>query len=330
MSQESPTTASVDIVVPLFNEGHGCIRFHEELQKVTTALAYDFRFIYVNDGSTDNTRDLLLELSARDKAVTVLELSRNFGHQAALTAGLDAATADVIVMLDGDGQHPPNLIPEMLKLYEAGYDVVQMQRIDPPGSISHFKRITSVGFYRLLSRVGETDIGRGVADFRLITWEVLDALRQVREYHRFLRGIVPWLGFRRTVLQFEAPPRLSGATKFTLRKMLRLAGHGLFSFSLVPLYLGIILGGLLLLLGCIEIVYIAAFFFRGRASELVPGWSSLMVMVTISSGVTMVLLGFIGIYLGMIFQQVKGRPLYIVRSRPGRGHSGGQGSCAKH
>ena len=305
---------SVDVVVPMFNESHGCLRFHQELRAATATLPYHFRFIYIDDGSTDNTRALLLDLRGRDDTVIVLELSRNFGHQAALTAGLDVADADVIIMMDGDGQHPPALLTDMLRLYEHGFEVVQMQRIDSPGSISTFKRFTSRGFYRLLSRLGEIDIGSGVADFRLITRDVLHALRQLREYHRFLRGMIPWLGFRRTVLPFEAPQRLSGSTKYTFKKMLRLAGDGLFSFSLFPLHLGIILGGIFLLLGCTEIVYVAIFFLMGRSSMLVPGWSSLIVMLTVSSGVTMILLGFIGIYVGMIFQQVKGRPLYIIRS----------------
>jgi polyisoprenyl-phosphate glycosyltransferase len=305
----------VDILVPMFNESEGCVRFHRELK---TALAnverYSFRFIYVDDGSIDDTADKLLQLSIEDTNVRLLALSRNFGHQAALTAGLDAADADVIIMMDGDGQHPPTLIPEMLKLYEAGFDVVQMQRVDAPRSVSYFKRFTSSAFYALLSRLGEIDIGEGVADFRLISREVLDALRQLREYHRFLRGMVPWLGFRRATLPFKAPARFSGSTKYSFNKMIRLAADGLFSFSLVPLRLGVFLGGVLLLLGCCEILYVATIFLRGRAGELVPGWSSVIVMLTVSSGVTMVLLGFIGIYVGMIFQEVKARPVYIVRS----------------
>ena len=308
---ESPR---VDIVVPVFNESEGCKRFHADLRLAIRSAPYRFNVIYVDDGSTDNTRDVLVQLSIEDKNVRMLELSRNFGHQAALTAGLDAADADVIIMMDGDGQHPPALIPEMLQLYEAGFDVVQTQRIDPAGSISSFKRFSSATFYALLSRLGQIDIGTGGADFRLISREVLYALLQLREYHRFLRGMVPWLGFRRVVLPFEARRRFSGSTKYSFKKMLRLAGDGLFSFSLFPLRLGIFLGCLFLLLGCGEILYVASFFFSGRSRELIPGWSSLIVMLTVSSGVTMVLLGFIGIYVGMIFQQVKARPVYITRS----------------
>lgn len=307
-------SVTVDIVVPMFNEGEGCVHFHTELRVAIGASPYSFRFVYVNDGSTDNTREKLLQLSAADPDVRVIELSRNFGHQAALTAGLDAADADAVIMMDGDGQHPPALIPDMLKLYEAGFDVVQMQRADPRKSISAFKRFSSSSFYTLLSRLGEVEIDRGFADFRLISREVLLALRQLREYHRFLRGMVPWLGFRRALLPFEAPQRFSGSTKYNFRKMLRLAGDGLFSFSLFPLRLGIFLGGLFLLLGFGEILYVVAFFLTGRTGTLVPGWSSLIVMLTISSGVTMVLLGFIGIYVGMIFQEVKARPVYIVKS----------------
>lgn len=309
---------SVDIVVPVFNEGPGCARFHAGLKAVTRLAPYRFRYIYVNDGSTDNTSEVLLGLSREDNDILVLELSRNFGHQAALTAGLDAADAEAIIMMDGDGQHPPVLIPEMLKLYEAGFDVVQMQRVDSPGSISSFKKITSLAFYRVLSQLGEIDIGMGVADFRLISRDVLQALRQLREHHRFLRGMVPWLGFRRAVVPFEPPPRLSGSTKYSLKKMLRLAGDGLFSFSLFPLRIGIFLGVVFLLLGCGEVLYVLGFFLVGRARELVPGWSSIIFMLTVSSGVIMVLLGFIGIYVRMIFQQVKSRPIYVVKPNSAR------------
>lgn len=309
---------SVDIVVPVFNEGPGCARFHAGLKAVTRLAPYRFRYIYVNDGSTDNTSEVLLGLSREDNDILVLELSRNFGHQAALTAGLDAADAEAIIMMDGDGQHPPVLIPEMLKLYEAGFDVVQMQRVDSPGSISSFKKVTSLAFYRVLSQLGEIDIGMGVADFRLISRDVLQALRQLREHHRFLRGMVPWLGFRRAVVPFEPPPRLSGSTKYSLKKMLRLAGDGLFSFSLFPLRIGIFLGVVFLLLGCGEVLYVLGFFLVGRARELVPGWSSIIFMLTVSSGVIMVLLGFIGIYVRMIFQQVKSRPIYVVKPNSAR------------
>ena len=307
--------SKVDIVIPVYNEAPGCRRFHSELTGVLSQLPQAFRIIYVNDGSTDGTGEILRTFSLEQPNVLVLELSRNFGHQAALTAGLDAADADAVIMMDGDGQHPPALIPELLKLYEAGFDVVQTQRVDPAGTLGWFKRLTSSVFYALTNRLGEMDIGVGVADYRLIGRSVLEAVRQLREYHRFLRGIVPWVGFRRVLLPFEAPPRFAGSTKYSLRKMVRLAADGLFSFSLFPLRLGLLLGCLLLLLGAAEILYVLMFFVTGRAAELVPGWSSIVILLTVSSGVTMILLGFIGIYVGMIFQQVKSRPIYIVKAK---------------
>jgi dolichol-phosphate mannosyltransferase len=321
MLHSSDKLLRVDVVVPMFNEAEGCLRFHRELTAAVEALErYQFAFIYVDDGSTDSTCEKLSALALADSSVSVIQLSRNFGHQAALTAGLDSAKGDAVIMLDGDGQHPPALIPEMLRLYEAGFDVVQMQRTDPHGSISLFKKWTSSTFYRLLSRFGEIEVAEGLADFRLITREVLHALHSVREYHRFVRGIIPWLGFRRAIVPFEAPPRSSGSTKYSLKKMLRLAGDGLFSFSLFPLRLGIFIGALFLALSLCEILYVTLFFLGGRSHELVPGWSSLIVMLTVSSGAIMLLLGFIGIYVGMIFQEVKSRPVYVARSAPSPSH----------
>ncbi len=275
-------------------------------------LAYQFQIIYVNDGSTDRTGEILQQLAGQDERVTAIELSRNFGHQAALTAGLDAVESDYVITMDGDGQHPPSLIPAMLELAGAGYDLVLTQREDP-FSGSAFKRQTSDLFYRLINRVGDTQVLPGGADFRLMTRTAADGLKQMREYHRFLRGMVAWMGFRTVILPYTPSERLAGKSKYTLRKMVRLAANAIFSFSLVPLYIGLSMGALMLFLAVVEMIYVLSFWVSGNQHSLAPGWSSLMFVLLVVGGLLMILLGFIGVYVGFIFQEVKGRPIYLVR-----------------
>jgi len=302
----------LDFVIPVYNEGPSLGGFHASLVQALASLPHELRFFYVNDGSQDDTGKILAELAQADARIRPITLSRNFGHQAALSAGLEAASADAVVMMDGDGEHPPALVPEMVRLYEAGYDVVQMQRLDA-GRGRRFKRASGAAFYWLINRLGETHIAEGAADFRLLSRDAASALRQLREYHRFYRGLVEWIGFRSVILPYTPAPRLAGGSKYSLRKMLRLAGDGLFSFSLAPLRLALVIGTLFLALLVVEIVYVLSFWIRGAERALVPGWSSLMIMLTMSSAISMLLLGILGFYVGMIFQEVKRRPVYVVR-----------------
>lgn len=320
------------LIIPVFNEGAGLRGFHASLLEALSALPHELRFFYVNDGSEDDTGAILAELARADARIEPITLSRNFGHQAALSAGLDvvsghradsggrAASADAVVMMDGDGQHPPALVPEMVRLYEAGYEVVETQRLDPRGS-RFFKRASGAAFYWFINRLGETRIPRGAADFRLLSRDALGALGELREYHRFYRGLVEWIGFRSVILPYTPAPRLAGRSKYSLRKMLRLAEDGLFSFSLAPLRLALVIGLLFLGLLAVEIVYVLSFWIGGTQHSLVPGWSSLMIMLTMSSAISMLLLGILGFYVGMIFQEVKRRPVYVVRPE-GKGDGG--------
>ena len=303
----------IDFVVPVYNEEDGLLAFHQLLDQ--TELPEDFarRYIYVNDGSTDNTAALLDRLAAADSRVKVIHLTRNFGHQAALTAGLDAVTGDVVVSMDGDGQHPPSLVPEMLRLYNAGYDIVQAQRLDDVLSGSYFKRSTSALFYKLVNVVGEVNLVPGASDFRLLSRPALDALRSLPEYHRFLRGMIAWIGFQRVMLQYKPSARLAGKPKYSLKRMLRLAADGFFSFSLVPLWIGLLLGGLFVLLAAMELAYTSYIWLGGHREQLVPGWASLVLILTIASALMMLLQGILGIYVGMIFKEVKRRPIYLVK-----------------
>lgn len=307
------SSTRVDLVIPVFNEEEAIRSFHAELSAAIAELPYLFQIYYVNDGSQDRTAELLDEIVQTDPRVTTIELSRNFGHQAALTAGLDLASGDYVISLDGDGQHPPQHIGEMLQLaIQGGYDIVLMQRIEE-NSVSPFKGITSGLFYRLINQIGDTQVVPGAADFRLMTHAAVLALRSMPEYSRFLRGMVNWIGFRSVILPYHQPPRLAGKSKYTLRKMLRLATNAIFSFSLVPLYIAITIGVIFLILAVFEAIYVLSFWVSGNQAHLAPGWSSLMFMLLIVGGSLMIALGLIGIYVGYIFQEVKRRPIYLIR-----------------
>jgi polyisoprenyl-phosphate glycosyltransferase len=305
---------TVDIIIPVYNEEEALPAFHQQLSQALEGLDYRFTICYVDDGSTDGTPARLEVMAAADGRVSILQLSRNFGHQNALTAGLDQAQGDYVITMDGDGQHPPVLIPEMLRLAEAGCDMVLTQRQEEEDA-SVFKRWTSHTFYRLLNRIGDTDVLPGGADFRLLSQPVVAALRSLHEYHRFLRGMVAWVGFRKAILPFQPPARLAGRSKYSLRKMLRLSMDAVFSFSLVPLFISISLGLLFFVLALVEAIYVLSFWFSGRQDLLAPGWSSLMFMLLVVGGILMVLVGFMGIYIGYIFQEVKRRPVYLLRHK---------------
>jgi polyisoprenyl-phosphate glycosyltransferase len=303
----------IDLIIPVYNESGGLASFHSSLRSALLGLPYLFRFFYVDDGSSDETANVLAGLAQRDPDAHPIELSRNFGHQAALSAGLDACDADAVIMMDGDGEHPPELIPEMLRFCEMGYDVVQTQRVDTGRRGVTLKRITGHAFYWLISRLGETTVLDGAADYRLLSRNAVAALRQMPEYHRFFRGMVPWIGFRTVVLPYRPAARLAGESKYSLRKMLRLAADGMFSFSLAPLRLALVGGCGFLFLAFLEALYVLSFFVRGMRDRLVPGWSSLMIVMLASSGICMLVVGILGVYIGMIFEEVKRRPVYLAR-----------------
>ena len=313
-----PDVRSIGVVIPVFNEAGVVEQFHAQLRSVIDSLKDCFTVYYVDDGSTDGTRESLEKISAADPRVVLLELSRNFGHQAALTAGLDHALGDVVITMDGDGQHPPRMIPELLRLVEQGYDIVQTQRLDAEQQ-NTFKKWTSGWFYALLNSLSGTQVKSGAADFRAMSRQAVDALKSMPEYHRFLRGMVSWIGYSTVILPYQPPERIGGTSKYSLRKMVRLAADAVFSFSLVPLYIGLTMGLIMLCLAGLEMVYVLSFWARGAQSSLEPGWSSLMFVLLIVSGFIMILLGFVGMYIGYIFQEVKHRPVYLLRQKPQKG-----------
>jgi glycosyltransferase involved in cell wall biosynthesis len=302
---------SISIVVPLYNEESSLRSFHEQLAAVLNGQDWNWQIIYVDDGSEDGTRGILDSLKSEDGRVAIVSLSRNFGHQAALTAGIDHSGSDAIITMDGDGEHPSSMLPEMVELYELGYDIVQMQR-SSRSSLQPIKRWTGKLFYSLLGQLSRIPVLQGVSDFRLISRKVADALHRMPEYHRYLRGMVSWVGFHWVVIPYKPGRRIAGKSKYSLRKMLKLAFDAIFSFSLIPLFIGLIAGLGFLFLAVLEAIYVLQFWIRGDLTSLEPGWSSLMFMLLIIGGTTSILLGIIGVYIGYIFQEVKRRPVYIV------------------
>lgn len=305
----------ISLVIPVYNEAGVIEQTHIHITNVIDQLPYTFHIHYVDDGSTDGTARSLQTLSEADARIMPLYLSRNFGHQAALSAGLDNADGDIIISMDADGQHPPEMLAEMIGLVLQGYDIVQAQRMESE-SISPFKRFTSNTFYSLLNNISGTRVEPGAADFRAMSRQALDALKSMPEYHRFLRGMIAWMGFKSVLLPYHEPGRIAGTSKYSLSKMLRLASDAIFSFSLMPLYIGLSAGGLFLILAAAQILYVLLLWFTGQYDRIVPGWSSLMAVMLVASGIIMILLGFIGVYVGYIFQQVKGRPVYLLKNKP--------------
>ena len=302
----------ISLVIPVFNE-YGVIETtHAKIMAVIDDLPYDFSIFYVDDGSADGTDISLAALTAQDKRVRILTLSRNFGHQAALTAGMEHADGDIIISMDGDGQHPAGMLPEMIALVKQGYDIVQAQRIEDENTFS-FKKVSSGVFYALINKISGTRIQPGAADFRALSRQALDALKSMPEYHRFLRGMIAWMGFKSVILPYREEKRMAGKSKYSLAKMVRLASDAIFSFSLMPLYVGLSVGGIFILLAVAQIIYVLSLWMTGQYDKIVPGWSSLMAVMLIASGIVMILLGFIGVYVGYIFQEVKHRPKYILK-----------------
>ena len=305
----------VSIVVPVYNEEEALPLFYAQLRETLDTLGREWELIFVDDGSKDRTGEQIDRFAAEDPAVKAIHFSRNFGHQAALCAGLEHAKGDYTITMDGDGQHPPKLIPEMIGLADQGYDIVLTQRIEKEQR-SSFKKWSSETFYKILNKVSDTQTLPGGADFRLMNRQALDALLSLPEFHKFLRGMVSWIGFRSVILPFEVPERIAGSSKYSLKKMFRLASDAVFSFSMVPLYIGLSAGALFMLLALIEAIYVLSFWVSGHTENLAPGWSSLMFMLLIIGAVLMIIMGFIGVYVGYIFQEVKHRPVYIIRQEP--------------
>jgi glycosyltransferase involved in cell wall biosynthesis len=306
----------LSVVAPLFNEEETLTEFH---RRVTDALAeFEFELVLVDDGSKDRTHEQLIELAQIDPRVKVLALSRNFGHQAALTAGLDHARGDVVVMIDADLQDPPEVIPSMLDRWRTGADVVSAVREQREGE-TRFKLATARWFYRLFSRLAQIDLHQNAGDFRLIDRRALEALVSMRERNRFLRGMSAWVGFEQDSVRYRRDPRFAGETKFTLTRMLRFSVDAISSFSHVPLQAATGLGFIFSLIAFLAIPVAIGFRIAG---EFVPGITTVLLVVLLLGGIQLITVGIIGEYLGRVYDEVKRRPLYLVRDRMNMGEEG--------
>lgn len=299
----------VSIVVPVYNEEKNLAHFTQAVLDVMDKLDYAFELIFVDDGSKDSSREILSELSAEYVQVRPIFLSHNYGHQAALTCGLDHAKGDAVITMDGDMQHPPALLPVLLEKWEQGYDVVQTIR-EATAGVSLFKKLTSKYYYRFLNMMSETKVYPGGSDFRLLDRQACDALCRYREHDRFIRGMVGTLGFNQVILPFTAPERFAGESKFSVKKMCKLAMDGILGYSVVPLRLSFYLGCVFAFFSIILLAHVLMEFIAGN---VIPGWTTIMVCIVLFSGVQLMLMGIMGEYIGRIFKEVKNRPLYLTR-----------------
>ncbi len=304
---------TITYLFPIYNESGNIDLLHHAMQEVLAAKSesYQFELIFINDGSRDDSLAKLYALQARDERVRVINFARNFGHQLAVTAGLDYAVGDAVIIMDSDMQDPPAVSLQLIDKWEQGFDVVYAQR--RTRSDSWFKKLTASLFYRLLRRVADVDIPRNTGDFRLVDRKVVGALKQFREHNRFLRGMVSYIGFKQTAVLFDRDKRHAGVTGYPFKKMVRFAADGILSFSSTPLKLISRIGytfsffsllGILYALG-MKILY---------PDQVISGWTFTVIAILLIGGLQMVMLGVLGSYIGRIYTEVQGRPLYIVES----------------
>ncbi|HVR49867.1 MAG TPA: glycosyltransferase family 2 protein [Pseudorhodoferax sp.] len=300
----------LSVVVPAYNEQEVLPEFQRRMLATLRGLGCAYEIVYVNDGSRDTTLEVMHQLRAEDACVSVVDLSRNFGKEIALTAGLDQAVGDAIVVIDADLQDPPELIPELVRQWQAGYDMVYAKRTVRDGE-SWFKKLTAKLFYRLVRRLTRIDMPADTGDFRLLSRRALDALLRLREQHRFMKGLFAWVGFPSVAVPYRRDPRFAGTTKWNYWKLWNLAVEGLTSFTIGPLKLATYIGFVVASFG---FLYAAMIVYRTLLhGDPVPGYPSLMVTVLFLGGVQLVAIGTLGEYVGRIFNEVKGRPLYLLK-----------------
>jgi len=298
------------VVVPGLNEADNLRLLYNELVRVLGKYEWELEIIFVDDGSTDNTIELCRKLNQMDRRFQYVSLSRNFGHQRALTAGLDVAVGDAVVIIDADLQDPPEVVLEMIDLWRQGVDVAYGQRRSREGE-TLFKKFTAKLFYRVLATLSGTTIPEDTGDFRLMDIRVLEQLRNLREQSRFLRGLVSWLGFEQRPVYYDRKPRHAGTTKYPFLRMVRFAWDGIATFSAMPLRLATFLGSILSMAAFAFIAYLV--FREIWYKDFIRGWASIMVAVVGIGGVQLLVIGIVGEYLAKAFDEVKHRPLYIVR-----------------
>ena len=306
----------ISVVIPIHEE-QDCLRsLYAELAQTLQDQAYDFEFIFVNDGSTDGSIGVIRELHADDPRVKLIDFSRNYGHQVALTAGTYAAQGHAVIHMDGDLQHPPAMIPTFLERWENGVQIVETQKLatkDYPLP----KSLLTWMFYSLFNRISEIKLDPLSSDFRLLDRQAVDAMNAFQDQERFLRGITQAIGFEREVIGFEPGPRFAGTSKYTYRKMLGLASAGLFNFTKLPLQLSFLLGLILVTASMIYALTAVIFYLIPGGYNVVKGWTSIILIFTTLSGINLLCIGVIGVYVAKIFDQVRQRPLFLVRQTLG-------------
>lgn len=298
------------VVVPMYNEELVVLETYKRLKQVMDSVQEPYEIVFVNDGSRDKTAAIISEICETDKNVKFVDFSRNFGHQVAITAGMDFAQGDTIVVIDGDLQDPPEVIPKMIQKWKEGFDVVYGKRTERKGE-TFFKKFTSKAFYRFLRKMTDVDIPVDTGDFRLIDRKVCDALKHINEKNRYIRGLISWLGFKQSAVEFSRDKRFAGETKYPLKKMLRFAFDAITSFSYKPLKLASYAGMFLSLFSFIYLLIVL--YQRVFTNKAIQGWASTMAVSLFFNGIVLLILGIIGEYIGRIYDEAKGRPLYVIR-----------------
>jgi len=301
----------ISIIVPMYNEQEVATTCYDRLTQVLVKMdKYDYEIIFVNDGSKDNTLEILETLAKKDKKVKVISFSRNFGHQPAVTAGIRNCSGDATVIIDADMQDPPEVIPEMLELWEQGNDVVYAVRKKRAGE-TKFKLLTAKAFYKFLNKLSDVKIPNDTGDFRLIDKKVVDSIAKLPEHNKFLRGLCSWVGFKQVPYEYERQSRIAGETKYPLKKMLKLALDGIINFSSKPLK---IIGGLglICILISVGILIYALLSYVLEWNNLMPGWTSIMVTITFMSGMQFLTVWMLSEYISRIYDEVRKRPEYII------------------
>lgn len=310
MNANGDPMKTVSYIFPIYNESGNIDLLHTTITELLAQNPkYNYEIIFINDGSKDNSLEKLINIQQQDKRVRVINFSRNFGHQIAVTAGLDHAAGDAIIIMDSDMQDPPKVSFDLIQKWEEGYDVVYAQRRTRKDTF--FKKLTANLFYRTLQKLADIDIPRNTGDFRLMDRKVVDALNKFRERDRFLRGLVSYVGFRQIGVQFDRDERHAGKTGYPLKKMLKFAADGILGFSTAPLRLISRTGSALAIISFLGIVYALAMKVF-RPHTVVPGWTFLIIAVLFTSGVQLIMLGVLGSYIGRIYAESQERPLYII------------------
>ncbi|MBQ3413895.1 MAG: glycosyltransferase family 2 protein [Clostridia bacterium] len=302
----------ISVVIPMYYEEEVANECYERMKKVLNNISnYEYEIIFVNDGSKDKTLEILEEIAKKDKNVKIVSFARNFGHQCAVTAGLKYVTGDAIVIIDADLQDPPELIPEMLKLWEDGNEVIYGKRKTRDGE-SKFKLLTAKMFYKTLNALSDVEIPKDTGDFRLVDRKVVDVINSLPEHNKFLRGLFSWVGFEQTAFEYERKERFAGKTKYPLKKMLKLASDGIIGFSTKPLKIVGGLGILSIIISFGVLIYsILSYIFKWNM--LTPGWTSLMITMTFLGGIILLSLWMMGEYISRIYDESKNRPQYIIK-----------------